>query len=51
MGEKIEKHDCIFISSVERKSTTGEEGGDGRYDMEASVWDYPHAKYTNLLDR
>lgn len=58
MGEKKEKHDCIFISSVERKGRRVKREGDGRYDMEASVfqtltcdWDYPHAKYTNVFDR
>lgn len=57
MGEK-EKHDCIFISSIERKGTRVKREGDGRYDIEASFiqtvmcdWDYPHAKYTNVLDR
>lgn len=38
MGEKKEKHDCIFISSVERKGTKVEREGDGRYDMEASFF-------------
>lgn len=57
-GETKEKHDCIFISSVERKGTKVKREGDGRYDMEASVsqrlmcdLDYPHSKYTSVLDR
>lgn len=58
MGEKKEKHDCIFISTVERKGTKVKREGDYRYDVEASVFqtpmcdgDYPYAKYKTVLDR
>lgn len=57
MGEKKEKHDCIFISSVERKSTRVKRDGDGRYEIEASFfqtvmcdWDYPYTKYIDVFE-